>query len=178
MSEFFRLVAEDDEEALSIDIVSHEDYSFTLGERFADPFPQPVEFVADREIGGSRLPTLFFPEPVVRAEFLQALRRAGVTNCDDYDARIAGLHDGEWIAGYRAINIVGTVACADLQRSDYEAFEGMSFFDNLVIDEARARGADFFRLAEAHEYVVVSARIAKLLDLGEFPDVRLIPIES
>lgn len=178
MSEYFRLVAADDEEAISIDLVSHDDLSFTLGEKFIEPVAQPVEFEADRELGGSRLPTLFFPEPVIKVEFLHALREAGVANVDDYEARIAGLKVGEWIAGYRAVNIVGAVACADLDRSAFEALEGMTFFDKLVIDAKRAGGADLFRLAEAHEYVVVSKRLAERLDLTRFPDVELIPIET
>lgn len=178
MSGFFRLVAEDDEDAISIDLVSHEDFSFTLGERFPKQFPQPVLFEADRDLGGTHLPTLFFPEPVVKEEFLHALRAAGVTNVDDYEVRIAGLRPNEWLPGYRAINIVGAVACADLARSEFESVEGMTFFDRLVLDPARARGADFFRLAEAHEYVIVSARLAQRLDLTAFPDVRLIPIET
>jgi hypothetical protein len=178
MSEFFRLSAVLDDETLTIDLVSHEDFSFTLGTRFPEPFPEPVAFRVDTALGGSRLPTLFLPEPVFRVDFIEHLRQSGVGNIDDYQVRIDYPGGRGHIDGYRAVNIIGSVACVDLERSDYEAFEGMYFFDRLVIDGKKTHGAEFFRVAEAHEYIVVARSLAERLDLRRFPDVELIPLDS
>lgn len=178
MSEFFRLISVLDDDTLTVDLVSHEDFSFSAGVRFPEAFPTPVVFRVDAALGGTRLPTLFLPEPLFHADFLEHLRQAGVGNIDDYPARIE-LPDGKGlIEGYRAVNIIGTVACADLERSEYEAFEGMYFFDRLVIDPAKTRGATCFRVAQAHEFIVLAKPVAERLDLARFPDVGLVALES
>ena len=178
MPNFYRLVAVIDDDTLSIDQISHEDHSFTIGDRFPADFPEPVLFAVDGDFGGSLVPTMFLPLPVIRADFLEDLRAAGVANVDDYSAQIRGLEDHKTIVGYRAINIIGAVACADLGRSKYEEFEGMTFFDHLVIDPERVGGATFFRLAEAHEYIVVAKKVVDFIEPGRYPDVQFLPIDS
>ena len=180
MTLYYRLNVQQDDDPIAIDIVSHDDYSFVTGMRFASPFPEPVVFEIDPEIDGTRVPTLFLPEPVFRADLLEALRRAGVTNIDDYAALIVTERDSthEAVTGYRAVNIIGLVDCADRERSEFDEIEGMMMFDKLVIDASRAAGCDFFRVAEAEEYIVVSSPLAAKLDLGPFPDVVLEPIET
>ena len=178
MSHYFRLATEVDDDVLTIDIASHEDLSFTAGVPFADPIDEPIRFRADMELGGSVLPTTFLPEPVFKSDFLQHLRELGVSNIDDYAAEISTPGGKQTIEGYRAVNIVGAVACADLSHSEYEDFEGMFFFDRLVINPMKARSALCFRLAEAHEYILIHQRVAEGLDRKRFPDIVLTPIEA
>lgn len=160
---------------MTIDISSHGDFDFTLGARFGADFPEPVLFDVDPDVGGIRIPTLFLPEPVFRADFLTALRKAGAANIDDYAVRISGATGVEcaFSENYRVINIIGILDCADLSRSEYEEAEGMKFFDRLVIDASRAQGAGFFRVVHAQEYMVISQALADQLDLSSFPDVHL-----
>lgn len=178
MSAFFRLMPVFDDDTLTLDIASHDDFCFTLGSRFAEPVPTPVVFRVDVESGGRVWPTLFLPEPVFRADFLEHLRAAGVSNIDDYPVRFDGADGAAHQAGYRAVNIIGNVACADLARSRYEAFEGMHFFDELVIDADKAGAANCFRLAEASEYIILGRSVAEHLELSRFPDVTLVPVAS
>jgi len=180
MARYYRLNAQQDDDPIAIDIVSHDDYSFVTGTRFAPPFPEPVIFEIDPEVDGTRVPTLFLPEPVFRADFVEALRRAGVNNIDDYAARIVKERNAssDAVTGYRVVNIIGLVDCVDRRRSEFDEIEGMMMFDKLVIDASRVNGCDFFRVAEAEEYIVVSSALAARLELGAFPDVMLEPIES
>ncbi len=180
MTNFYRLVALQDDDPTTIDMISHEDFDFTLGTRFKGKVPQPVEFEVDPEVGGPRIPTLFLPEPVFRVEFLALLRRAGVANFDEYEARIVDFNGTEcsFSGDYRAVNIVGLLDCADLARSEYEESEGTLFFDQLAIDAGRAQGVELFRVAQAEEYIVIAQSLAQRLDLSRFPDVVLRPIPS
>ncbi len=172
---FFRLWSHHDDDDPEVDLVSHADLSFTLGQPFATPPAAAVRFRVSP--GRAPLKHLHFPVPLMSVALLEHLRHLGVTTLDDYEA-VVSRKRGAPLPGFRAVNVTAALACADLDKSAYEAFEGMSFFDNLVLDATRARGSPLFRVAEAHEYVVVPARIASGIDLARFPDVRLTPLQN
>lgn len=170
---FFRLWPHLEDDTPDVDLVSHEGLSFTMGARFAVPPREPVRFRAGR--GAARLGHLHFPVPLMSAALVAHLRALGVTTLDDYEARVSGKGAP---AGFRAVNVTAALSCADLERSEFEHFEGMYFFDRLVLDARRAKGAPLFRVKEALEYVVVPATLARAFDAARFPDVRLTPLES
>ena len=63
---------------------------------------------------------------------------------------------------YRAVNILGAIWAADLERSEYTEVSGTGDvamgFRQLVIGEGKADGALLFRRAEALASIVVHAR--------------------
>jgi len=170
---FYRLNPLLDDDTIMVDIASHEDYFFTAGCRFEEPVPEPVEFAVDEGLGGTRWPTLLLPQPVFRADFVAELRRLGVANIDDYAARVVRASTAEVRLDYRAVNIVGAIACADLERSTFDRMDTLYQFERLVIDPGRTGGADFFRLAEDPEIIVVAASVAERIDRTAFPDLLL-----
>ncbi len=177
---FFRLNSLIDDDTTMIDFASHSEFSFTLGEKFDESFHPPVKFNVDPRMKGAIIPTLFLPEPVFKEEFVHHLRRLGVENFDDYDTQIlTNKKKSTYILGYRAVNIIGLIFCADLAKSQYELYEDMYFFDRLVINSKKVpSGIDIFRLGEAHEFIIVSKKLADQIDLKSFTDISLIPIES
>lgn len=179
MSSFFRLMPVLTDDTMTIDLKSHEDFSFTMGLRFDKNFKPPVKFKVSNKSGIKTWPTLFLPEPVFHLKFLEHLRQAGVSNIDDYPLSFSGIKNNKkQETHYRAVNIIGNVSCADLKRSKFEEFDGMYFFDNLIIDEKKAKGKMFFRVAEGAEYIVLSKTLVERLDLSIFPDVMLAPLQS
>jgi hypothetical protein len=149
------------DDTITIDQVSHWDYSLTLGVPLPSDMPVPIEYKIDARIGGSHLPTTFLPEPVFALRFVEALKQAGVDNFDSYPATITNGETGAQIQGYVALNVLGTVACADLGASDSDPLiESQHVIRKLVIDPSRTHGFLLFRLAEwtqmilVHEHVV------------------------
>lgn len=137
------------------------------GARFDFTPPQPLEFALDPQSGGDL--TDFFPPaiPLMSGRMLDGLAAAGVDNIDRYAARLLD-RDGRPVPEpFFAINIIGRLACADLEASDCTVDDpddpvGVDF-ESLVIDEARAGGARFFRLREAANGIVVHEQVRAAL---------------
>jgi hypothetical protein len=168
------------DETASIDLVSHDEFDLNAGIRFDKSFPVPVVYLLDEEIGGTLWPTLLLPQPVFHVSFLDALRRAGVDNIDDYPVKFIDANDNEFAIAdqYRAVNIIGLVDCIDLDKSEFEEFEGMYIFDSITLDAGKIYGANAFRLAHEISYIVISSDIASRLNMASFPDVELQPLDS
>lgn len=81
----------------------------------------------------------------------------------------------------KAVNIVGLVAAADLERSVYTA-NGTPLihvdFDSLVIDEARARELPLFRLAECVSAKIIHERICDAFRAAKIPHLDFVPPED
>mgnify|MGYP001568874532 CR=1 FL=1 len=175
---YFQLEVALTDDTIMVDPASHEDFYFDAGSRFDVEVIEPIEFVVDEGIGGDTWPTALLPQPLFRREFLDHLRQLGVSNLDDYAARIVEVSTGREQLEYRAVNIVGTIECADLALSTFNRFDDLYQFDRLVIDPIRAGGALMFRLAENTEIIVVSKVVAAKIDLSLFTDLVLIPLDS
>ncbi len=69
---------------------------------------------------------------------------------------------------YLAVNIIGTIAAADMLKSvvldDPDGPLITVIFESLVIDEAKAGGHLFFRLAESVSTVVVHEKVVRHLE--------------
>jgi hypothetical protein len=117
--------------------------------------------------------------PLFSDRLLSALREAGVDNIDTYHAEVHS-PEGDIFSDYKAVNIIGLVSCADLQKSVY--LEGteppMMGFQYLVIDEEKARDLPFFRLAENSLYILVADRVKKKLDELPLVGVKFDVVES
>ena len=90
------------------------------------------------------------------------LKEAGVDNLDCYPAILTNVETGETY-DYQAVNIIGTRMAADLDKSDWENFDGEAktdtFFNKLTVDEEKAEGLLIFRLAESLSTVIVHQQV-------------------
>lgn len=167
------------DETVTIDQISHWDYSLTLGELQPKNMPEPIEYEIDTEIGGSYLPTTFLSEPVFSVGFIQALINCGIDNIETYEVNIVNPDTGEHIEGYRAINIIGKIACADMDNSECERLiEDQYVFRQLIINPLKARGAYIFRLAQCTQIILVHEDIVKQLPTEFFKDLKFQPVEE
>jgi hypothetical protein len=104
--------------------------------------------------------------PIIHA-FYQDLRDGGITDVAAYMRKI-GVDDlNAWIdpnpgliyTNYKAVNILGLVAAADMSKSIATVHDGIPLidvdFDELVIDEKKTRGIKMFRLAESTNAILV-----------------------
>lgn len=141
--------------------------SWNSGQPIAANVPTPIRLELDPEQPGVMVPMFYKGILVFSDAMLAALDEAGVDNLDAYDAIIVDPSDGREYTGYKVVNIVGLISCADLSRSNHTA-HGIPLidvdFDSLTIDASKAHGALMFRLAENVAGIVVHQRVRRYLE--------------
>lgn len=136
--------------------------------------PKPLVYTLRAGSEGVPKP-MYYAEavPVMRDDVVAALRQAGVHNIEYFDAVLKDPDNGQEFTDYKAYNIVGLVACADLSASklmDTNESDLLDMdFDSLVIDESRTGGALLFRLAENVSAIVVHDRVKRAIEASGVP---------
>jgi hypothetical protein len=162
----------DDKERAGIDDVQGvDDVNWMLGRRIAGPLPAPIKITLDAD-DGLMMPMFYRRILLFRDDLIVALKAAGVDNLDLYDTVLTNPKTGDIFTNYKAVNIIGIVAVADLSKSKYEA-HGLPLidvdFDSLVIDESQARDLLMFRLAECVSGIVVHEGVKKVVEQHRIP---------
>lgn len=155
-----------------------EKVSFLRGEKIAVPLTTPLRFKMDPEWGADPMIMMGSEILLMRDDLVKELRDAGADNIDTYDAIIANPYTGEDMENYKAANIIGLVAAADLSKSKYRAFSTPpqidAIFTDVKIDESKAMGFLLFRMAESVSEIVVHEKVKKALE-KKFPSLEFIP---
>ena len=101
--------------------------------------------------------------PIMREDLIAALQAAGVNNLQLFDAVVRDPGTGKEYTNYKAFNIVGVVAAADMDASELMQTSSSTMidvdFDSLVIDEEKAKPFKLFRLAESVNAIIVSNNV-------------------
>lgn len=156
---------------------------FSLGVRIAaGKVPNPLEINLDPvepyvEEMGPAVPDVFDISGLVLSERLyQTIVAFGVDNLDAYPAVMIDTETKERFTGYYAVNVIGLIAAADMQKSVATIQPGGPVidvaFDQLVIDAAKARGALMFRLAESTSSVWLHPALVKHIKDAGFPGIE------
>lgn len=159
--------------------VSHVVFELKTGAPMEDDFGPPLVCKLNKKFAKGKLPTFFeSPALIARREFAQALVDAGVSNVEQMPVVIKDETHGREIDGYLFLNIVGRVACLNVDRSDSDELdEGMRVVDRAVLDAGRAPPAGLFLLDEDTDCMIVSERVHAALKAGRFDDVRFDEVE-
>jgi hypothetical protein len=164
-----------DRERAAIDTVPRGLY-WNRGRRFEQPVSEPLEVILDGD--GLMMPMFNRGILLFSDELVEAVRDAGVDNIDCYDAVLVDPVGGKRHTNYKAVNIIGMVAAADLAASEFHAPSGRALidtdFDTLVLDEERANGLLLFRLAESVNAIVVHARVKQHLEKRGIPNLDFV----
>lgn len=168
-----------EDETITIDQVPHWDYSLTLGEMQPENMPEPVEHEVDTEIGGSYLPTTFLSEPVFSKKLIHELITCGVDNIETYEVNIVNSEAKARIEGYQAVNIIGKIACANMDASECEEIiENKYAFRKLVIKPLKTYDSYIFRLAQCTQIILVHEYIVKQLSQEVCKDLNFEPVDE
>jgi len=158
-------------------------YAFQSGDLITVDIDQPIEFIVDNT--AENPPTDFVTSfmPVLSDVLINALKEAGVDNFQTYKAVLKNPETGESWSTYQVVNILGKIACADMEKSIYKNIMGVdNEFTELVIDIKKAKNALFFRLLESHEKIILHLDIAKKLFTADnkpiFKGLKFIAIKS
>lgn len=173
-------VGEDASERLAdIDVIPATEVPWTQGVPWAPGMtvPDPIEFALD-ESRGSEVPDAFLVGiPLFSQRMLEVLARSGVDNLTTHNAVIVDPRTDARYESHKAVNIIGAVACADLKKSKYdpEFKPPWMEFQKLVVDEARAHGLLFFRLAEDPGTILAHEDVANALVAAKLTGLRVVP---
>ncbi|WP_018277943.1 imm11 family protein, partial [Teredinibacter turnerae] len=112
-----------------------------------------------------------FSCPLFRDDLLEILYACGVDNFDVYSTEILDPDSGKVYKNYKAVNIIGAVAAADMEKSEYVLSDGIPLidvpFDKLVLRKDEIQDLLIFRLAENLTTILVHESIRNvLLDKG------------
>jgi hypothetical protein len=105
------------------------------------------------------------PLPIFSRRLVAALEAAGVDNLQTYDTTLVSVEGKNPPPPnhYRAVNVVGRVAAADLEKSeinpDVDDREVSTDFYSLSVDETKAKDLLMFRLVENISVVLVHERV-------------------
>jgi len=148
--------------------------TFRSGAIIKDAPPNPIELIWNKENETGVRVHYYSAAPVVLMTKLlvEALLASGVDNMDIYPVVIKSPSGKEDCLDYVAVNIVGAIAAADMDESEYEGededefFDGMFdvSFDSIVIDQEKAKGALMFRLAESVSAVIIHESVMNALN--------------
>lgn len=151
------------------------DESWMGGRRIEEnTVPQPLRYMLDPDYGGT--PKAMYDSkanPVMRDDLVNVLTSAGVDNIQYFDAVLYDPESKKQYNNYKAFNIVGLVAAADMRQSELmgtsESTIGDIDFHALAIDESKCSGLLLFRLAEKVSAIVVHEKIKIAIDAAGLP---------
>lgn len=139
--------------------------NWLLGRPFKTPPPSPLEVEVD---DGAMVPMFYRGILLFSDAMLKALQSVGVDNLEIYSALLVNKTTGARYENYKAINILGLVAAADLSKSKYVSHTSTGLidtdFDSLTIDPSKAHDLLMFRLAEAVNGIVIHDRVKVALE--------------
>jgi hypothetical protein len=142
-----------------------------------DPFVVTLKpYNEYKEDHGPHLPSFMKGNgPLFRDDLIEAMRSFGVDNLQTFNVELQDPDNGQTYTNYKAVNVVGLIAAADMAQSEATVHPGGPVidvdFDSLVIDESKTRGASIFRLAESTNALLVSERLRDFLVGRNFDDI-------
>ena len=145
--------------------------------------PNPIKFTLKPQSSwasdhGPHMPSfLEAAAPLFRDDLIAALLACGVDNLVPYPVAITDPDNGQVHTNYKAVNILGLIAAADMEKSNATVNpNGPPLidvdFDGLVIDEEKSQGQYFFRLAESTNAIIVHEQVKKCLLAKGFTDLE------
>lgn len=152
--------------------------SWFTGQRFRAKVPSPliIDLLEEPDLDP---PVMIYSNMLIwRDDLVQAMREAGADNFDAFPVLLRDGSRGKSWDHYFAINIIGLVSAAKLERSQHH-YEGAVplidvDFNSLTIDDDRASGLKLFRLAEAVNAILIHESVRNHLLEKDFTELTII----
>lgn len=143
------------------------------GQRITYDVPTPLEYGLDPDHPGELLPFYKSAAPLMSDELIKVIESAGVDNLQLFDAVLIDPQRGRTHRDYKAVNIIGMVAMADLAQSTTMGTSDSELidvdFDRLVFKEKSSGEHLIFRLAESVNAIVVHDRVKQKIEAAGLP---------
>lgn len=135
----------------------------------------PLEYQVVRSRQHGNLKAMYSGEarPLMRDDLVHALQTSGIDNLELFPATIKDPKTGITTYNFKAFNIIGLVACADMDASEVMGTSDSEILDvdfsSLVIDESKTHNLPLFRLAEACSAIIVHERVKEAIEAHKIP---------
>jgi len=138
------------------------------GKPIAIDVPDPLVFVLDPERPGQLKAMYSNKIPVMRDDLVEAIQSAGVDNLELFPAVVRDTVNKVDHKDYKAFNVVGVIACADMDATEMMGISDSTMIDadieSLVVDESKTGGALLLRLAEAVNAIIVHESVMEAVE--------------
>jgi hypothetical protein len=129
------------------------------GRRLPIEVPEPLVYTLKPKPGNLAAMYSGLKFPLMRDDLVEALQAAGVDNLELFAAVIKDTLTGAEHTNFKAFNIVGVIAAADMGKSVLMGTSESTMidadFESLAIDEKKAAPFRLFRLAESVNAIMV-----------------------
>jgi hypothetical protein len=143
------------------------------GQEITYRIKEPLVYGLDPGYPGALLPLYESEAPIMREDLLDALKSSGVDNLQLFAAILKDPKTKQEYTNYKAVNVIGLVAAADMAKSTTMGLPNPALFgqtfDSLTIDEKKAGGALLFRLKESASAIVVHDRVKSGIEAAGVP---------
>lgn len=148
-------------------IPQFEDVFWNMGDIIRKELPDPIEIDVNTDEGEAMV-TMFHSGILIMTKgMVETLNNAGVNNLQVYNVVLYDRSKNISYNDYLAVNIVGKIACADMDKSN-TTIHGEPIidvdFDGIVIDESKIFGMLMFRIAECVSGIVVHDKVKTVLE--------------
>jgi hypothetical protein len=147
------------------------------GRPITESVSEPLVYIVDAEQPGN-IPAMLddMAQPLMRDDLVNALQAVGVDNLQLFAAVVEDPTTGIKHTNYKAFNVLGMVAAADMSRSVRMATSDSTLidvdFESLAIDEKKAAPFRLFRLAENVSTIIVDEAVKGEVERREIPGMQ------
>lgn len=140
---------------------------------------QPICLEIDPDSGDAMPDAFLVGIPLFSEKLLAILNKEKVDNIQLYRVEIADKRTSKTFMNYMAVNIVGKVSCANLEKSRYIEGSGppLMYFEKLVLNKGISNDYQIFRLAESSD-IIINERLANQMMEQKLVGIRLLALES
>ncbi|HEY6642890.1 imm11 family protein [Povalibacter sp.] len=143
------------------------------GQRITYEVSTPLEYGLHPSYPGELLPFYKSAAPLMHERLLDVITRAGADNLQLFDAVLDDPQRSIRHTDYKAVNVIGLVAIADLAKSQTMGTSDSERIDvdfhRLVMREQIPGEHLIFRMAESVNAIVVHERIKQRIDAAAVP---------
>jgi hypothetical protein len=151
--------------------IIQENISFLEGAFISESFTDKLRFTCNYSKKSPPSHMLGGVIPVMSEELIYAFLQAGVSNLQCFSVILESEIDRYIWSNYYAVNVVGLIACADIENSESELLcyrpgeDSVPLYDfvELRVDVSKALGAKLFRLAESPSILLTDSSVVKFL---------------
>jgi hypothetical protein len=141
--------------------------------------PRPIRVEIEGDADDVVPPIIDEGIPLWRDDLIAALSAAGADNFETFEVEILDTRTNRMLTNFKALNVIGMVAAADLGKSQYVAHGEPVVdvdFNSLAIAPEKTRGLAMFRLAECVTALVIHSRVRDAL--SRFEGLSFVPPED
>lgn len=151
-----------------------QEVNFISGSAIQYKFDEPLVFTTNAKSGDKMVDFSKGAVTLMSKKFLTLMQEAGVDNLQAFPAVVQSETDGTIWENYFAVNILGMVSCADLEKSKYtEIMPGHYRFKELAINTEKVKGALVFRLHEHCPTIIIHRSVGRYIK-DQDPDKSLL----